>query len=208
MPAVLRTTYPTYLLCLKRHCMYAPRSQTHQVGSKKDLPLVCLDEGKENQPAGSSPYTLVPTFDDVLLAHDEVKAAACYCRVRCKRPRYGANGEGPPALLRQRLFPLPVTNILHVCVDAAGYTSSHSERVDVIQGQQAAWLPHIQHGRTSVLGDEQLAVLWSPYWSCIRATVLPSPKWVSGDVLAMGYTRHPPRFPPAGRCLRRRRGNG
>ncbi len=54
--------------------------------------------------------------------------------------------------------------------------------VDVIQGQQAAWPPHIQHGRTFVLGNEHLAVRWSPYGLCIRAQVLLSQKGVYGHV--------------------------
>ncbi len=67
----------------------------------------------------------------------------------------------------------------------------------------SAYPPHIQHGRTFVLGDEQLAVRWYPYGLCIRAIVLPSPKGVRGGVLAMGPTK----VFPAGHCLLRRRGN-
>ncbi len=37
MPATLRITYPMCLLCLKRHCIYVPRSQTHWKGSKRNL---------------------------------------------------------------------------------------------------------------------------------------------------------------------------
>ena len=78
------------------------------------------------------------------------------------------------SLILNRYFP--------VCVDAAGFRSSYSEGLDVIQGQQAAWPPHMQHERKFVLGNEQLAVRWSPYGLCIRAQVLPSPKGVRGDV--------------------------
>jgi hypothetical protein len=59
-----------------------------------------------------------------------------------------------------------------------------------------------------VLGNEHLAVRWSPYGLFIRATVLPSPKWVHRDIRAVGCTMKPTKVFPAGRCLRRRRGNG
>jgi hypothetical protein len=61
-----------------------------------------------------------------------------------------------------------------------------------------AYLPHIQHGSTFALGDEQLAVRWHPYGLCIRATVLLSPRGLRVNVSAMGCTRHPPRFSPQG----------
>jgi hypothetical protein len=120
----------------------------------------------------------------------------------------------------------------------AGYRSSHPKRVDVIQGQPAAWLPHIQHGRAFMLCDEHLAERWPPYGLWIRAQVLPSPKgceeiraylavlWTPyhgctflleylpslkggcGDKRAMGCKIKPTKLFPAWRCLRRRRGNG
>ncbi len=49
-----------------------------------------------------------------------------------------------------------------------------------------------------MLGDEQLAVRWYPYGLYIRATVLPSPKGVRGNVFAMGCARYPPRFTTQG----------
>jgi hypothetical protein len=36
----------------------------------------------------------VKTFDNVSFAHDEVKAATCYSRMRGKSPRYGADCAG------------------------------------------------------------------------------------------------------------------
>ncbi len=44
----------------------------------------------------------------------------------------------------------------------------------------------------------ELAVRWYPYWLYIRATVLPSPKGVRGNVLAMGCARYPPKLSPPG----------
>ncbi len=51
--------------------------------------------------------------------------------------------------------------IFPVCVDEAGYKCICSEGVDIIQGQHAHTKQHIKRGRTSMLGNEQLAVLWS-----------------------------------------------
>jgi hypothetical protein len=62
----------------------------------------------------------------------------------------------------------------------------------------SAYPRHIQHGRTFVLGDEQLTVRWHPCWLCIRATVPSSPKGLHRNVLVMGCTRYPPRFSPQG----------
>jgi hypothetical protein len=63
-----------------------------------------------------------------------------------------------------REFQDKVQQFLPVCVDAAWYRSSHSEGVDAIPGQQAAWPPHIHHGRAFVLGDELL--YYGPHTGC------------------------------------------
>ena len=127
------------------------------------------------------------------LQHARVRLVGgdCPAEVTSSRPR--ARRQHAPGDIEFSF--LQVTDVLPV---SARYRSSHSEGVDVIQGQQAAWPPHIQHGRTFVLGNEQWDVRWSPYGLCIRATVLPSPKGLHGNVLAMGCTRYPPRLSPPG----------
>ncbi len=64
-------------------------------------------------------------------------------------------------LLWQRLFSLLFTDLFPVCVDVAGYKYINSDKVDFIRGQHVHIKQHIQYGSTSMLGDEQLAVLWS-----------------------------------------------
>ena len=46
MPATLRTTYPMCQLCLKRHCINAPSSQTHWIGSLICLPPKCCQNSQ------------------------------------------------------------------------------------------------------------------------------------------------------------------
>jgi hypothetical protein len=86
-----------------------------------------------------------------------------------------AGGRDKTPLATTLILFFAIYLIFPVCVDAAGDKSSHSGGVDVIQDQQAAWPPHIQHGRALVLSNKHLAIRWSPYWLCIRAQVLPSP---------------------------------
>ena len=80
-------------------------------------------------------------------------------------------------------------------------------RGDNIQGQHAHTKPHIQRGRTFTLGNEQLAVRWVPHGLHIRATVLPSLR-MRGERVSDWLCKMPTKVFPAGRCLRRRRGNG
>ena len=60
------------------------------------------------------------TFDEESFAHDEVKAATCRSRMRCRKPRYGTNCAGYPIVATTFRF-ASYSILSPVCMDAAGY---------------------------------------------------------------------------------------
>jgi len=104
-------------------------------------------------------------------------------------------------------FALQVTKFVFQSVWMQPGTNVYTPKGWNIQGQHEHTKQHIQRGRTFTLGNEQLAVRWVPHGLHIRATVLPS-LMMREERVSDWLCKIPTKVFPAGRCLRRRRGNG